>query len=295
MDRKRSIVPFLALFLPLSLIVSIYSQSLTSIKCSVTMTTLAALGNRVAVHSGAFSSFAIPFLSLQLLFSLSCEMLRSGFQIGFLTPSSTSGSNFCLFYMSACLSVDTLAAEWRKSAVRWLIWSCQTYQSCLPAYLTFSDYDNHARPVRRDRILSSCKITPPNHTNTHTPMPVYISHQPPLQTKVSFSEALCFKRVLVSSVSALNVIWFIQAFAAVATEWDSEPMSTSRAHTEHNNDRIKKLSGFELKWSPWGRFSSATYFTGYENLIIIWLSDDSSDPVNSIMFFLYQTMVVIWL
>lgn len=100
-------------------------------------------------------------------------------------------------------------------------------------------------------------------------MPVYISHQPPLQTKVSFSEALSFKRVLVSTVSALNVIWFIQAFAAVATEWDSEPMSTSRAHTEHNNDRIKKPSGFELKWSPWGRFSSAAYFTGYENLIII--------------------------
>lgn len=220
----------------------------------------------------AFSSFAMPFLSLQLLFFLSSEMLRSGFHIGSLTPPSTSGSHFCLFYMSACLSGGTLTAEWRKSAVRRLIWSCQTYQSCLPAYLTFSDYDNHARPVWRDRILSSCKITPQTtQTHTHTPMPVYILHQPPLQTNVSsFSEALSFKRVLVSSVSALNVIWFIQAFAAVATEWDSEPMSTSRAHTEHNNDRMKKLSGFELKWSPWGRFSSATYFTGDHYLIIRW-------------------------
>lgn len=189
--------------------------------------------------------------------------------------------------MSACLSEDTFAVEWWKLAIRRLIWSCQTYQSCLPAYLTFSDYDNHAWPVWRDRILLECKIPhpPPNHRNTHTPMPVYISHQPPLQTKVLFSEALSFKRVLVSSVSALNVIWFIQSFAAAATEWDSELMSTSRAHAEHNNDRIKKLSGFGLKWSPWGWFSLATYFTGYKNLIIIWLSDDSSDPVNSIMFF----------
>lgn len=108
------------LSLSLSLIVSIYSQSLTSIKCSVTMTTLAALGHRVASTVGclAFSSVcpfpACPFRS---------------FHVVFLTPSSASSSLFCLLLRQEKVSQQ----RGEKAAVRSLIWSCQTYQSCPPA------------------------------------------------------------------------------------------------------------------------------------------------------------------
>lgn len=92
----------LSLFLFLSLIVSIYSQSLTSIKCSVTMTTLAALGRRVAVHSGMSRFFPLclpgPCLSLQLLFFP--EQLF--FHVVLPAPSSPSDPLCPLLRLSAC-------------------------------------------------------------------------------------------------------------------------------------------------------------------------------------------------
>lgn len=111
--------------LSLSLIVSIYSQSLTSIKCSVTMTTLAALGRRVAVHSG-MSRFFPPLFARSLPVP-SAALFFFSRAVVFFTSSSPHTSPPRPAHCVLSFGCQPVLSIRRQSAVRALIWSCQTH------------------------------------------------------------------------------------------------------------------------------------------------------------------------
>lgn len=162
-----SLIPFIKVSLSLSFLIQ--SQSLTSIKCLVTMATLATLGHRaVAVHSGISRFFSLCLfpvslcLSLQLFpfscFLSSAQTAEESVSLCFFIPPSLCGlvypslylSLVCLLYMSPCLSLSVKRQSFSRVVESWLSvlsWSCQTYQSCAPAYLAVSDDDKSARLV----------------------------------------------------------------------------------------------------------------------------------------------------
>lgn len=108
-----------------------------------------------------------------------------------------------------------------KSAVRLLIWSCQTYQGCPPAHLTFSDYDNRARPVKG------------HHANSSPPRVHACLH---LASSTSSDKGLAPRGFGRQKGVVLNVIGSIQAFARATIGSKSQQA--------------------EFKWTTW----SASYF-----------------------------------
>lgn len=135
---------------------------------------MATLGHRaVAVHSEMSCIFSLclfpvsPCRSLQL-FPFSCSLCspqkteESVSLCFFISPSlcglvypSLLLSLFCLLYVSPylSLSVNRQSESGGKLAVPSLMWSCQTYQSCVPAYLAVSDDESLSKGTESSFVM----------------------------------------------------------------------------------------------------------------------------------------------